>query len=248
MRLLGLIGAALLAGCAAKGPAGTSGTPGGSVPPPAPAAVAEAAALEHFASQQRALARSAARNNDDAAAAQAWARVLALAPADAEARAGHAGATAAVAAAAREQQRSAEQARLRGDSEAAQRGHLKALSLDPTLADSTAALRRLEAARAPRTGFASPPAPSRSAGLPDEAAWLLSIGDQAGALRLLEPLAAGRQGAALRPRVCELLLAQARELQASDPAAAQAAAARCLKLLPQHAGAREWQRGVSPPR
>jgi hypothetical protein len=240
-----LIVPVLFAGCASPPPARTPATAA-----PGAASVTAEPALEPFGAQQRALARSAMRNDDATTARRAWALVLALAPQDAEARAGHAWAVAALAEAAREQQRAAEQARARGDNEAAMRAHLRALSFDPALADSAAALRRLEAVRLPRTSFAPAPAAARTGqgpGLPDEAAWLLSVGDSAGALRILEPLAAQKNGGALRPRVCELLLARARELQATDPAAAQAAASRCLKLLPQHAATREWQRTQRAP-
>lgn len=196
-------------------------------PLPHPAAAVGGLAAWQAAERER--ARAATARGDSAAARQAWATVLALAPADPEAADGFDAARLAQREGARALQRRAQEARIRGELEAAASLHLRALALDPEAAASVQALREIEATRQRGVPVPRPAA----AVLPEEAELLLDEGDLAGALRIAELLAAAsRAGAPIRQRTCELLQRLATQLAASDPAAARAARARCERLRP----------------
>jgi len=191
---------------------------------PAPAAVASVAAWQ---AAERERARAAVARGDATAARQAWAAVLALAGTDLEAADGLDAARLAQREGSAELQRRAQEARARGELDAAVALHLRALALDPAAAAAAQALREIEAQRT--LGAAAP----RTQGgvLPEEAQLLLDEGDLAGALRIAEPLAAAaRPGAAIRQRTCELLQRLAERLSSSDPTAARDARARCQRL------------------
>jgi hypothetical protein len=261
--------AALMLGLPAAGqprPGAAPRTAPAPAPAPAPPPNPHAAALAQFELDQRARARQAQIDGRPADAQLAWAAVLALVPADAEALAGFDQAAALARNLAQERVRRAEQARARGEVEAAMRWHLEALAHDAGLAESAQALRTLERERAlrnaPPTSFAramSPTtqpataAPTGSRANPfapelDNAELLLAEGDLDAALALLEPVSRDpRADNTLKQRTCELLLRQAETRATSRRAEALAAVQRCLRLLPQHAAAQRQARTLREP-
>ncbi len=198
--------------------------PAAAEPPPA-----AGAGLAAWQAAERERARAASSRGDSTTARQAWSAVLALAPGDAEAADGFDATRLAQREGALALQRRALEARARGELDAAVSLHLRALALDPEAAASAQALREIEATRQRVTTATRPP----DAVLPEEAQLLLDEGDIAGALRIVEPLAAAsRAGAPVRQRACELLQRLADQLARSDPAAARDARARCQRLRP----------------
>lgn len=245
-RTVPLLAAALLSACA-----GTPRTDSGRDEPAAPAPVATPAAtpapvLVGFEVTQRERARRLQREGLWPDARRAWAVLLALRPDDVEAQAGWAHAEQATRATAQERALLAEQARRRGDAEAAMRLNLEALAHDPGLPGPAEALRALErkrALRVPPQAFAR--APSKQTNLALEHAQLLAAeGHIDAALAVLEPLARAPQAdVALKRRVCDLLM-RAAEAQAA-PGVALATVQRCLQLLPQHAAALQRARALA---
>lgn len=235
--------------------------PAGGVPAASTAISAnEEATLAAWLLQQRLRAQQAQAAGQHAAALQAWAAVLALAPEDGPARAGLEQAHAATQRAAQQHAQRAEQARVRGETEAAMRGHLEALALDPGLHTSAQALRELENLRARRlspTRFARaplpPPAPElapelspalapprdiAAASALDEADLLQAHGEPEAALQLLEPMAREpRADGTLKQRVCELLLRPGQAVTLER-------VRRCLRLLPKFAPALQAEQAL----
>jgi tetratricopeptide (TPR) repeat protein len=243
-----LLAAALLAGCSsAPRDVKKDGEPVAPLAAPrdTPARASPPAPLARFEDSQRTRAREAGRDGRWPDARLAWAAVLALQPGDDEALDGWAQAEQSVRSTAQDRARRAEQARARGDAETAMRLNLEALAHDPTLPGPAEALRALERDRAMRVrtqAFARAPSPPSSAEF-EHAELLAAEGEIDAALAVLEPLArAPRADAALKRRVCELLLRVA-QTQA-PPSAARATVERCLRLLPQHAAALQRARAL----
>lgn len=254
-RIVPLLAAALLSACAGtprsdsghgKPAAQPAATPAPVATPVTTPVAPPAPALVGFEFTQRERARHLHREGRWPDARRAWAVVLALRPDDVEAQAGWTQAEQATRATAQERALRAEQARNRGDAEAAMRLNLEALAHDPGMPGPAEALRALERKRAmhvlPRA-FAR--APSQLPGPELEHAQLLTAeGHIDAALAVLEPLArAPRADVALKRRVCDLLMRVA-EAQA-PPGVALATVQRCLQLLPQHAAALQRARALA---
>lgn len=236
---------AVLAGCASA--------PRPSVPAESPAPVAAedrsgeqaaAAALAALTNEQRELAASAERQGRWADAAWAWDVVLALHPDDAAAEANRRRARESARTAIDALLARAQQARRRGDLDAAARALLEALVVAPDDAGAANALREVEAQRRSKVSAAlarlapvrRPPQAPQSIdernGL-EHAALLAAYGDIGAAIAALQPWAApGRGSAQTRDRLADLYLRQADQLRSSDAAAAIAALERCLQLRP----------------
>ena len=231
--------------------------PAGGVPAASTAFSAnEEATLAAWLLQQRQRAQQAQASGQHPAAQQAWAAVLALAPEDGPAQAGLAQARAATQQAAQQHAQRAEQARARGELEAAMRAHLEALALDPGLHTSAQALRELENQRARRlspTHFAraplaaaspaiaaalAPPRDIAAASALDEADLLQAHGEPEAALQLLEPMAREpRADGTLKQRVCELLLRPGQAVTLER-------VRRCLRLLSKYAPALQAEQAL----
>ncbi|WP_326534379.1 hypothetical protein [Pseudorhodoferax sp.] len=260
----------LLAACASRQPetpppAETGHPPATTDTLPAPPPVPGVAAFER---QTRQRALQAEAGGRWAEAALAWETLSLLRPADAGIQASLAAAHTRITDAATAQLATALAAQRRGDTDAAVRGYLGVLALDPGHAEAAEALRQIERQRSRSSSagrFARPPAVSRStspmlAGEPartanslrEHATVLARQGDVDGAIQLLRDQRSTRSDPASRALLADLHVQQAELLYPRDPRAASAALDAALLLDRRHAAAlalrQQWQRNPVAPR
>lgn len=259
----------LLAACASRQPEAPATPDAAPAPTPdiahAPEPVPGAAAFER---QTRQRALQAEAEGRWAEAALAWEVLAVLRPADAGLQARVAATHKRINDTSSAHLAAAQAAQRRGDIDAAQRGYLAALALDPGHAEAAEALRQIERqrsrassagrfARAPVAGRNMPPAligePARSANsLREHATVLARQGDVEGAIQLLRDQRGTRSDPASRALLADLHVQQAELLYARDPRAATAALEAALLLDRRHAAAlalrQQWQRNPAAPR
>jgi hypothetical protein len=258
---------ATLAGCASEPPA--TGLPA-SVPDGSRAPARSLDAQAQFEQRQRALAETAAQQRRWADAVWAWDVVLALRPDDTQARDQRAKAQQQADDVAADRKARAQQARQRGDLDAATRLYLEALTQAPADRAAADALREIERQRSRRGnvqgyrvpglnlvrrpdygGWALLPeragaAASRS-NAQEHASLMASQGDLDAAIAMLEPLAKPpRADPAVRAQLADLYWRQALRLEAKDRQAAVVALERCLQLAPRHAQAAARLKDLRP--
>ena len=266
-----------LAGCSSTppNPKPVTAQPSASVAPTAaPSAAASFAVADdsqvlRFEQSWREAAVQAQGQGRLAQAALAWEVLTVLRPAQAEYQAQLAKTQQAIDASVRQRLARAGVARASGEGNAAERGYLEVLALDPANAAAVQALRSLEQERkrASVVGrFAAPPAsllssaPSNSLATPSARNADLAIGQRnviehasmlAGQGEIDAAIAMLNDASAAAPRdvVLRRLLAQwhwqrAERLASSQPAAARADLERALALDPQLQGARETLNGL----
>jgi tetratricopeptide (TPR) repeat protein len=258
-----LVCAALLVACAnprqtppslPAGPEPAAHAPPASIPPDLP--------LTAFARAQRAAAHAAAQQGRWADALWAWDVVLALDPQDAQALQQRAAAQNAAAAAVAERLPRAQQAQQRGEWDAALRGYIDVLAIDPGHIEAAEGLRETERLRTrrgllggSREAYANPPPRDRAASTRtpatkpstarppavagasindrEHASLLASQGDIDEAIALLRPLAtAPGANPATRQQLANLYFRQASKLELTDRSGAVVALENGLALDP----------------
>ncbi len=156
----------------------------------------------------------------------------------------------------------ARQAQMQGNTAAAEAGFLGVLAVQPGHAEAAASLRSIERARMQRVlgqpsrvvltrRFSTAPniKPAAADALElEHVAMLAGQGDVDDAIGILERrFAAQPRDDATRRLLATLLFKRAQALQTSDPPAARASLARCLRLEPGHADAAALLEQLNPP-
>ena len=244
----------LVAGCASvppEPPSSAHSTPAETRPP-----ARGEDALGGFERRYRSLAEAAMQERRWVDAVWAWDVVLALRPRDDTALQQRAKAQALADEAAADRSTRAQQARQRGDIDAATRLYLETLALAPGERAAADALREMERQRARRgnvMGYRSPglnlvrrpndggymllPQPRAATGGNEleHASLLVKQGDLDAAIAMLEPLAKTKKpDPAVASRLADLYWRRGEQLAGKDPKAAIDALQRCLQLAPGH--------------
>lgn len=251
--------AALVAGCASKGPMPPADTSATGLPaPPADGPGVPNQALSVFEARQRGAADAAERGGRWLEAAWYWDVLLALNPGDTESQRRRAAALQTAQTTAADRLVRAQQARTRGDAESAQRLYLEVLANAPADVVAADALRAIERDRIkrqhlgqlsrntltrrngyeqtmPATAMSPSTTPNTDRNELEHASLLAAQGELDGAIALLKPLASARRpDPSVRRMLADLYYRQAESLLPSNRPAAVAALQRSVQTDPTH--------------